>query len=140
MWNRYWPFLLPAVACVLLILGFRYTLSPNASYAPVTITPEAYDQIEVGMRREQVEAVIGSRPGDFRRHSRGEKAATAVARKTPSDMRKAPGPGRTEWWGDEYVIVIWEDAQGRVAGTALNKQVPGKPDHPWDKVRTALGW
>jgi hypothetical protein len=72
------------------------------------LTQANFDRIRPGMRREEVEAILGP-PGDYR-------TGPPRLRSTPSPGRH-PGQAQTElcWHGDGAEIRLWLQADGAVS-------------------------
>ncbi len=103
------------------------------------ITPEAYERLRVGMTREEVQAAIGLPPGDYRRNRGAAKVYTALDGNIPQDIGKSSGLAFVDWWGDENMIGVWVDAQGKVAGTAISKPIPQREAGIWESFRRWIG-
>jgi hypothetical protein len=137
--QRRTTFLLVLV-CALLLIGLRWFLSSARSPSVLAINEESYGRIQIGMQRPEVEALLGVPPGDYRHRLRGDKVYAPLDGDVPANIGKNSGLGLVEWWADEYVIFLWVDAQGRVAGKALNQPLETKPRSWWDRARGAMGW
>src|SRR5262245_7723824 len=94
---------LVAAACLGLVLGpvAVLYLAPK----PVRINRATYDVILLGMRREQVEALIGGPPGYYARSSLGP-CSVMVADGSGSSTRLGTSQS---WWGDEGLIIVGFD-------------------------------
>jgi hypothetical protein len=132
--------LLLVLALLLLLIVVRGFLNLSYSSSVMAINEETYARIQKGMQRPEVEALLGGPPGDYRHRLRGDKVYSPLDSDVPANIGKGSGLGLAEWWGDEYVIFLWVDAQGRVAGKALNQPLETKPRPWWDRARAAIGW
>jgi hypothetical protein len=121
---------------VVLLVAARLLQPPRV---PCRISPEKYGLLKVGMTLDEVEAVIGSPPGDYRRHH-GAKVYTPLEGDVPHDIGKRSGLRVAEWWGDERVIWVWVDAQGKVAGRALQQPKPPRDVGLWELLKRWLPW
>ena len=103
-------FLLAGVASSLLLVG---ALVPLLRPRHCPVTKEAYDRIEEGMSRAQVEAILGGPPRDYRNQptQMGWSTRVEVERSGPylPDAREA------DWFGDEGDVCVWFAPDGRVS-------------------------
>jgi hypothetical protein len=105
------PRRLPVVAVVsvalLLVVAARLVLLPPAN---PRITEANFQRIKAGMRREEVEAILG-RPGDYRTGPTfGLYTSGPLFIVTPATSDATP----LEWRGDEVEISAWVDPDGVV--------------------------
>jgi hypothetical protein len=103
------PRWLPAVVVVsvVVLLG----VAVKAFFFPPTnprITQANFQRIKAGMRREEVEAILGS-PGDYRT---GPVSYLYPPLSGPSSQWPQTPP--LKWWGDEAQIIVWVDHAGVV--------------------------
>jgi hypothetical protein len=128
-----------AVVVLLLSLGW---LTPRAASPSTRISPEAYERVASGMRREEVQAVIGLPPGDYRdgEHSPGGHSYTEWSEEAGAEEFGAGATaGRLQWEGNGHSIVAGFNEAGVVTWKTLWKHVPPTPRTPFDRVRAHLG-
>jgi hypothetical protein len=94
------------------------------------ITEDAYQRIQVGMTRKQVEGVLG---GPARNESGNDLANLHVSSYSSSPLF----PER--WWGPDIGISITFDAQDRVIAKELETHDYG-PQMLVDAARSKLPW
>jgi hypothetical protein len=96
-----------AVVSVALLLGVA---AWQVFYLPTNprITEANFQRIKAGMRREEVEAILGS-PGDYRT---GPVSYLYPPPSVPGSQRQLTPP--LKWWGDEAQIIVWIDHAGVV--------------------------
>jgi hypothetical protein len=83
--------LLAGVPLLLVLAGALVLLRPPG---PCPVTRGAYERIEPGMSRTEVEEILGGPPGDYRTR--------------PTRVEEGPGSGFTweGWWGDEGMVEV----------------------------------
>jgi hypothetical protein len=90
---------LAALAIALLLVGVIF---PLLFPRPSKVTRAAYERIEKGMSREEVEAILGGPPGDY------------TTRPTLPGLTTADSILDTGWWGDEGIILLDFNDSGAV--------------------------
>jgi hypothetical protein len=115
---------LTAVVLVLTACPIALCVRPCAS-----ITVDSYQQIQVGMTRQQVERILGGPP-------RNESAYPFETVQYSSVLHL------DEWWGPDLVISVWLDAQGRVCDKNCKTHDFGPAEKPslWQQVNSWLPW
>jgi hypothetical protein len=100
------------------------------------IGPENYERIGAGMRRDEIEAIIGvpagiqakDRPiveGDFTSHSRAGYQVAQSGIPIVEMRGELAASGRLlQWWGKHYAIEVGLDENGCAKGWQLLKLVP----------------
>src|SRR5262249_33425798 len=95
----------------------------SISYWPFgAISPFSYLRIKLGMPFDEVEAIIGLPPGTHRaRQPMGGITAAGnwgdtVAQSEFRDFGSRPQVTHRQWWGDDYAIGVFLDANGVVIG------------------------
>jgi hypothetical protein len=98
-----------------------------------SIDEEHYDRVKVGMRLEEVEAVLGGPPGRF-----DTRRKTLLG--TPRETGRPSGRGsREEWWsGDQGLIQVYFTEQRTVERTVFWRAGPAPSLSPGEKVRRCL--
>jgi hypothetical protein len=138
--------LLLAVGATVL-LGVAGFLLRSAS----PITPRAYHRIKEGMTRQEVEAVLGLPPGDYRSRAgreddsswgmkelRGEYLLTHPLK---SLYDEPPRDWRDEiWMADDFEIWAWFDGDGLVKLWCLEEKTRPRKVSLVERVRTWVGW
>jgi hypothetical protein len=98
---------------------------------PGGITLDSYDQIQVGMTRQQVEEILGGPP-------RNESALIELLH---FDNWFESPVWPEEWLGSEIAIYVKFDAQERVCDKRMETHEFGPAPSPiWDKARSWLPW
>jgi hypothetical protein len=99
------------VAVALLLTGALFLLFPRSS----RVTKAAFDQIEVGMSRPEVEAILGGPPGDY------------TTMPVQPDLRSPGGLVECLYWeGDEGTIEVTVDADGAISWKGFCEARPEK--------------
>jgi hypothetical protein len=107
-------------------------------YHPRPIDLEAFDEIKIGMAKDEVEAILGSPAEDI---EPAWKTRSADWEYTKSNwdgkmVRPAPLPDQV-WISSQAKIGVWYDNDGSVAVTVVQTS---RPDPSWiSKVRRRLG-
>jgi hypothetical protein len=83
----------------------------------VTASKRDFDRIEIGMSREQVEQILGSRPGDYRTAKPDLEASSNIYFQHWD-----------QWQGDEGTILVFLDGNGRVREREFRE--PRPPSEP----------
>jgi hypothetical protein len=114
------PKWLPAllVASLLVLLGF----AAQPILLPATnprITRENFERIEEGMRREDVEAILGP-PGDYRTGPTYNPESFSIA----SFGSWGPRGTMLAWEGDKGGIEVWVDPGGVVFESSFTPMAP----------------
>src|SRR5437868_15533698 len=108
-------FKLIGIAILLLVavgLSFLMWLSQ-----PDAVQPDKYERIRMGMRREEVEAIVGLKDGYFARWGDCHTSVIhQVGAQEVEDFAKTMG-----WVGNEYVIGVLLDGDDRVIGKGLSR-------------------
>jgi hypothetical protein len=136
-------YLFLVIGCALFgTIGWYYfimTPSPSAK-----INRASYGRIQEGMRLEQIEAVIGLSPGDYRDDGRKARSVSPMADMRYVDELYSIGSDGWEetvdWAGNEYGIILYFDSQGVLYNKAL--LIPMKkrgPKTPLDLLKDWLG-
>jgi hypothetical protein len=140
-WGALLASLVVAGAVVVLLLSLGW-LTPRPASPSAKISPDAYERVTSGMRREEVQAAVGLPPGDYRdgEHRPGGHSYTEWSEEAGSEEFGAgKTAGRLEWEGNGYSIVAGFDEAGRVTWKTLWQHVPPTPRTPFDHVRARLG-
>jgi hypothetical protein len=105
------------------------------STRPAVLASEAdYYRIEEGMTQDEVEAILGGPPGDYRSQTFHEVNFLAGSLGMP------PAGRMEEWLGNEGKILVVFDDKNRVAWKGHpNMTIPVEPPTLLDRVRTKLG-
>ena len=103
------PLLAGVAACLLLSAPVWMAVVPPH---PSPVTKAAYDRVQTGMNRAEVEAILGGPPGDDR-----TRPTDSVADTWPEPEQWKPTghtAWRGDWLGDEGDILVVRDHGGRV--------------------------
>jgi SmpA / OmlA family len=95
------------------------------------INEDRFQQIRPGMTEGQVEAILGGPSGDYST----EPIVWA------SGMQRLPwNPERAQaWTGNEGIITVWFDADGRVTVKHFQPVSTVPTPTPWRRIRDRLG-
>jgi hypothetical protein len=111
-----WLFFLPVAVGVTAFFLSRWERGLNIA--------QCY-RVRVGMKRQQVEHILGGPPGDY--------ATRPVARLNPAD----PTAIADVWITDDGAVLVYYDASGRVTGLGTTGVRRGSPS-PLDSVLDRL--
>lgn len=162
-WSRVGYRRLLVVLMVVVLLGLAYRCHLDDSPA---FSEERFDRITIGMTKDQVIAILGANPGDYRPLSWqrpdwfvSPSTTAAVLDKTlghPRDpssdnskdisphawlggpIRLEDGSERARWWGRRCGIEVFFDAQG--VATYASFWTVNPPPPPPDFLRRVKWW
>jgi len=120
---------------VMLLLGYL------ALWFAVPSEVRAYERIQLGMRRSEVEQVLGVPPGDY--SNRSPHVAIVKYKRIETvgseDDKTAPGRAMEFWKWDEHCIWVAFDDEGKSVGFSLAKVTDPKPPSLLDRIWKLLG-
>jgi hypothetical protein len=114
------------VAVTACVIGF---FAP--SNKPPGITLDGYQQLAVGMTRQQFNDLLGGPPRD--------EVGSLMYGTVHTSMGVPPGI-HDQWMGPGICIDIWFDENGKVLHRSNTPSSHGPPPSMWDKVRSRLPW
>ncbi|HEX5271634.1 MAG TPA: hypothetical protein VFW33_14150 [Gemmataceae bacterium] len=127
-------------AAVLFLAAFGW-YAVWAAPSRARVTPAAYERIQAGMSREEVEAAVGVPAADYRHaaHRPGGRRYTEWSEEAGDEVFGGETANRLTWEGNKYSIAVGFDEAGAVTWKTLWKHVPPTPHTPAEKVLDWIG-
>jgi hypothetical protein len=126
------------MAAVVAAVLATWLLRPSDS-----IGPRSYQRIRLDMMEGEVEAILGTPPGNYYTPPRGRHGPFAFPiegkGRTPWDPSDAERPLTKAWWGEDYALEVAFDQSGRVIGCSLWDVVHADRPTLLDRLRSWLG-
>jgi hypothetical protein len=92
---------------VLCVLGVVFWFGANVQKpCPVNVQPESFDQLKLGMNENEIEAILGGPPGDYRRRADIGYLFSSSGNESQC-LEGLSHVIRKEWNTDEYAIHIF---------------------------------
>jgi SmpA / OmlA family len=126
-----WRCLLALFVLVLLFAGITLLTSGSR------INEKTYEQIEVGMTEEQVQAILGCPPGNYSMHGTtwlGSGPRIYWLHPEGSSSQFEPDVVSKAWITDDLLIGVYFDRDGRVDRKWREDVSPGKREHPLPRL------
>jgi hypothetical protein len=129
--RRRWKLVLLGIGSTLAILAAWLVLRPAPPSAKINAA--AYERIEEGMTAEEVAAVIGLPPGDYRQDSASPRRR--------AELLAGPNTQILEWEADNCNIQVRVDRQsGRVKSKIFGEDIPSAPRSWLVDLRNHFNW
>jgi hypothetical protein len=100
-------------SCIFLVVGVLAVLFWLTKPNQIRISKEAYEKLQLGMTRQEVEKILGGPPGDYG-PGKGEILDNGGFTVTSHSIRT--NPNAKNWLAGSYAIIVCFDDHDRVQG------------------------